>query len=294
MSGALAEAAKGQEPVGGRDHLSQRDFARLAEFIQRYSGIRMPSSKATMVEGRLRRRLQATGIPSLKDYCRYLFEDGGLELETVHLIDAVTTNKTEFYREPKHFDILNEKVLPEIADSRRITNKEPLKIWSAACSTGAEPYTLAMVASEFAQGLFGLHTSIIATDLCTSVLETGITGIYPTTAISPVPRSARQRYLMYARDMSRDLVRIVPELRSIVKYGRLNLMDETYAVDDDMDIIFCRNILIYFDKPTQEKVLARLCAHLRPGGYLFLGHSESLAGSQLPVKPIGHAAFRRI
>ena len=294
MSSALAESAREQEIADSREHLGQRDFARLAEFIQGYSGIRMPPSKATMVEGRLRRRLQVTGIASLRDYCRYLFEDGGLELEAVHLIDAVTTNKTEFYREPAHFDILSERVLPEIADSRRITNKEPLKIWSAACSTGAEPYTLAMVTSEFAQGVFGLHTSIIATDLCTAVLETGLAGIYPAATVAPVPETAKRRYLMYSRDTVRDLVRIVPELRGMVRFGRLNLMDDSYAVDDDMDVIFCRNILIYFDKPTQEKVLARLCARLRPGGYLFLGHSESLAGSQLPVKPIGHAAFQRL
>ena len=294
MSGALAEAAQDREPADSRERLSQRDFARLAEFIQSYSGIRMPPSKATMVEGRLRRRLQATGIASLKAYCRYLFEDSGLDREAVYLIDVVTTNKTEFYREPAHFDILADRVLPEIADSRRITNREPLKVWSAACSTGAEPYTLAMVTSEFAQGVFGLHTSIIATDLCTAVLETGLAGIYPAATVAPVPEMAKRRYLMYSRDTGRNLVRIVPELRSMVHFGRLNLMDDTYAVDDDIDVIFCRNILIYFDKPTQEKVLARLCAHLRPGGYLFLGHSESLAGSQLPVKPIGHAAFQRI
>lgn len=279
--------------AAGSERLSPRDFARLARFIQDATGIKMPENKITMVEGRLRRRVRATGLGSVTEYCRYLFDQGGLDRESVHLINAVTTNKTDFFREPQHFKVLTETVLPEIAASRRIDGKTPLKIWSAAASTGAEAYTLAMVAAEFGQKATGFRISILATDICTEVLETGLRGIYSTDMIAPVPGPLRQRYLMTARDPARHAVRIVPELRSMVHFRHLNLMDRKYPVDDDMDVVFCRNILIYFDKQTQEAVLERLCRHIRRGGYLFLGHSESLAGINLPLTAVGNTVFRR-
>lgn len=274
------------------DRLRQRDFERLAAFIESYSGIKMPPSKITMVEGRLRKRVRATGAASLSDYCRRLFEAGTLEAEAVHLIDAVTTNKTEFFREPEHFDYLMGTALPNLMTDRRITSTG-LKLWSAACSTGAEPYTLAMVLAEFRQVHSIARVSILATDLCTEVLQIGALGIYPEAAVLAVPIDLRRRYLMRSRDRSRGLVRIVPALRFWVHFARLNFMLEEYSVDRDFDVIFCRNVLIYFDKPTQQAVLRRLCRHLRPGGYLFLGHSESVAGLSLPLQVVGHTVFRR-
>lgn len=280
-------------PTAVGDRLGRRDFGRLATFIQGVSGIKMPPSKITMVEGRLRRRVRAKGMASIAEYCRHLFDEDGLEHEAVHLIDAVTTNKTEFFREPDHFRILAGTVLPGIAAARPGGDRAPVKLWSAACSTGAEPYTLAMVAAEFGRDRPGLRASILATDICTEVLRTAVLGIYPEAMAGPVPPDLRARWVRQARDRSRGLVRIDPELRAMVRFGRLNLMDASYPVDRDMDVIFCRNILIYFDKPTQEAVLGRLCGHLRPGGYLFLGHSESLAGLQLPLHAVGHTVFRR-
>ncbi|SMF84836.1 chemotaxis protein methyltransferase CheR [Tistlia consotensis] len=290
--------AAAQEPAAGsavqaQDRLGQRDFARLATFIQDYSGIKMPPNKITMVEGRLRRRVRATGLDSVTDYCRYLFDCGGLEAEAIHLIDAITTNKTEFFREPGHFKVLAESVLPELAAARRVDARSPVKIWSAACSTGAEVYTLAMVLAEFGRGQPGFRASILATDICTEVLEAALLGIYPESMMTPVPREFARRYLMRHRQAARPEVRIVPELRQMARFARLNLMDGAYPVERDMDVIFCRNILIYFDKPTQEVVLSRLCEHLRPGGHLFLGHSESLAGLRLPLRSVGKSVFRR-
>jgi chemotaxis protein methyltransferase CheR len=294
MTDDQAPGGAGSSPTGGLDRLNTRDFARLAKFIQDYSGIKMPPGKMTMVEGRLRRRVRATGAPNLNAYCRYLFDQDGLEKETVHLIDAVTTNKTEFYREPQHFKYLVEEVLPQLSAARRGTTTTPMKFWSAACSTGAEPYTIAMVLADYARTQSNLRGSILATDLCTEVLRTAIKGIYPEQMMGPVPPAARSAYVLRSKDRSRSLVRIVPELRALVQFGRLNLMDRDYPVDRDMDVIFCRNILIYFDKPTQEGVLRRLCDHLRPGGYLFLGHSETLAGFDLPLQVVGTTVFRRI
>jgi chemotaxis protein methyltransferase CheR len=277
---------------GGADHLSQRNFQRLATFIEGYSGIKMPPTKITMVEGRLRRRLRATGVADLKQYCDFLFEKDGLATEAIHLIDVVTTNKTEFFREPDHFRFLSEQAVPHLLTSAKGVSTS-LKVWSAACSTGAEPYTLAMVLADLAQQKAGLRYGITATDISTQVLDVAISGIYPEAMVVPVPPELRRRYVLRSKDRSRRLVRMIPELRTAVRFARINLMEVPYQVEHDMDIIFCRNILIYFDKETQRTVLQRLCEHLRIGGFLFLGHSETLAGFHLPLEPVGPTVFWR-
>jgi chemotaxis protein methyltransferase CheR len=272
------------------DRLRPRDFQRLASFIEGYSGIKMPATKVTMVEGRLRRRLRATGLPNLKQYCEFLFEQNGLATEAIHLIDVVTTNKTEFFREPEHFRFLAEHAVPRLTSN---ATGKPLKIWSAACSIGAEPYTLAMVLADLAQQSSGPRYNIVATDISTEVLATAVAGIYPEAMIQPVPPELRRRYVLRSKDRSRQQVRIVPELRAAVRFARVNLMEAPYQIEREMDVIFCRNILIYFDKETQQAVLQHLANHLRPGGFLFLGHSETLAGFQLPVDPVGPTVFQR-
>jgi chemotaxis protein methyltransferase CheR len=246
-----------------------------------------------MVEGRLRKRVGANGFANLTEYCRHLFDDGGLAAETIHLIDVVTTNKTEFFREPEHFRFLIDTAMPEIFRQRRAGPHTLVKVWCTASSIGAEPYTLAMVLSDLGRARDGFRLNILATDISTRVLETAATGIYPEAMIAPVPMELRKRYLLRAKSASRGLVRVTPELRKLVQFGRLNLMDTSYPVDRDQDVIFCRNMLIYFDKPTQQAVLTRLCGHLRPGGFMFLGHSESLAGFGLPLRPVGTTVFRR-
>jgi chemotaxis protein methyltransferase CheR len=279
--------------AGELDHLRGQDFRRLASFIHDYSGIKMPATKQTMVEGRLRKRVGARGFSNFAEYCRYLFDEGGLETEAIHLIDVVTTNKTEFFREPDHFRFLADVAIPRLLSERRGGSNTLLKVWSTASSIGAEPYTLAMVMDDLSQRLGGFRISIVATDISTRVLETAGSAVYPEAMIAPVPQEMRKRYLLRGRNRSHGLVRLVPEIRRLVRFGRLNLMDTSYPVDQDMDIIFCRNMLIYFDKPTQQAVLTRLCEHLRPGGWLFLGHSESLAGFGLPLNPIAPTVFRR-
>jgi chemotaxis protein methyltransferase CheR len=284
----------GEQASGRLDHLSGKDFQRLASFIQDYSGIKVPPTKKTMVEGRLRRRVKANGLADLGEYCHYLFANEGLQDEAIHLIDAITTNKTEFFREADHFRYLAEVALPALLAERPPGNEKTVKLWSTASSIGAEPYTLAMVLADFAQATPGFRFSIAATDISTKVLETAILGIYPEEMIAPVPMEMRRRYLLRANDAARRVVRMTPQLRKLVQFGRVNLMETPYPVDRDMEIIFCRNMLIYFDKPTQQAVLERLCTHLRTGGYLFLGHSESLAGLGLPLEPVGPTVFRHV
>ena len=283
MSNTAAASLYEPEP------LTAANFQRLATFIHGYAGIKMPASKHTMLEGRLRRRLRALGMADVNDYCRFLFEEDGLADETIDLIDAVTTNKTEFFREPAHFDFLLEQGLPALAEE----GKRRIKIWSAACSTGAEPYTIAMIMEEFRQARRDMDYSILCTDICTEVLAEALAGRFSVEMIEPVSAARRQRYLMWARDPARAEVRIKPHLRAKLSFARLNLMDETYPVDADMDIIFCRNMLIYLDKPTQAKVLERLCGRLSPGGYLLLGHSESIVGLDLPVVQVANTVFQK-
>ncbi len=270
--------------------ISPKNFERLSRYIYDYSGIKMPPSKKTMLEGRLRRRLRATDIETFDDYCEYLFKHGGLEREAIHLMDAVTTNKTDFFREPKHFEHMVDKGLPTLISEgfRR------LRIWSAAASIGAEAYTIAMVMEEFLRTHNSLDYSILATDLSTEVLKIARRGVYPRSMITPVDQSLRKRYVMEARDPERDEVRIHPKLRMKVGFARLNLMDEKYEVGDKTHIVFCRNVLIYFDKPTQQKVLRRLCDNLVSGGFLYVGHSETITGLDLPVKQVANTVFRRV
>jgi chemotaxis protein methyltransferase CheR len=273
------------------DRLSKRNFDALSGYIYDYSGIKMPITKITMLEGRLRRRLRATGIATLDAYCEYLFKHNGLVSESVFLIDAVTTNKTDFFREPKHFEYMERVALPAMLAAGHTR----LRFWSSACSTGAEPYTMAMVLEEFAGSRREIDYRILATDLSTEVLDAAKRGIYPRDMVLPaVPKVMQQKYVMAARDRARTEMRIVPRLRAKVGFARFNLMDESYSVGDAMHMIFCRNVLIYFDKPTQAKVLTRLCDCLVPGGYLFVGHSESVTGIALPVKQVANTVFRKI
>jgi len=271
--------------------MSNKDFARLSEFIGASCGIKLPPAKKTMLEGRLRKRLRALGIESFERYCEFLFSPGGSQSEYIHMIDAVTTNKTDFFREPDHFDYLFERVLPELSPLFGFGKK--LNVWSAACSTGEEPYTLAMVLSEFAQSCPGFGFSILATDISSAVLETARSGIYEHDRVSPIPMGFRKKYLLKSREKDRGLVRIVPQLRNAVRFERLNFLEEQYGINEPMAIVFCRNVLIYFDRPTQEKLVNRLSRHMMSGGYLFVGHSESLHGMDLPLVQMATAIYRK-
>lgn len=271
----------------GLERLTRADFKRVAEFVLEKTGIRLPPAKKIMLEGRLRRRMRALGLETLADYCQRVFDDGGMKEETVHLIDAVTTNKTDFFRERQHFIFLTETLLPELMKARG-----GCKLWSAACSIGAEPYTLAMVLSEFAAVNCGFNFSILASDISTDVLGKAKRAIYSEDMIEPVPMALRQKYLLRSTDPSKALVRIAPEIRRLVTFKNINLMDKAYSVERGLDVIFCRNLLIYFEKSTQEAVMKRLCQYLRPGGYIFLGHADSIAGMTLPLHWLGNSIYR--
>lgn len=274
------------------DTLTDANFDRLSRFIYSHCGIRITGPKRTMIDGRLRRRMRALGMSDINHYCRFLFDSGeaDAEAELVHFIDAVTTNKTDFFREPVHFEFLKRRILPELVQEGRT----PIRMWSAACSMGAEPYTLAMVMEDFHQHNRGVDFSILASDISTAVLGKAIEGTFPLAMIDPVPEEYRKRFVMVSRDPQSPAFRIKPALRSKISFFQMNLMDARFPVGRDFDVVFCRNVLIYFDRQTQKQVLSRLCSHVRRGGYLILGHSESVSGLDLPLELLENTVFRRV
>jgi len=276
-----------------KEILSNNLFRRLSDFIYTECGIKMPPVKKTMLEARLGKRLKATGMASFEEYCRYLFSPEGTANELIHMIDVVTTNKTDFFREPQHFDYLVNTAIPHLMRTSGAGMRRTLMLWSAACSSGEEPYTLAMVLEELAARLSGFSFLILATDISTRMVETARQAIYPEERVAPVPMELRRKYLLRSRDPSRQEVRVIPRLRERVRFRRLNFLDEDFGFREKMDIIFCRNVLIYFDKPTQHKVVDHLCLHLTPGGYLFTGHSETLSGMDLPLDQVANTVSRR-
>lgn len=273
--------------------MSDREFSRFAEFIYDQCGIKMPPVKKTMLEARLQKRLRTLGIGSFQDYADYLFSNDGAGPELVHLIDVVTTNKTDFFREPAHFDYLVNTALPGLATSRGTGFRKGLSLWSAGCSSGEEPYTLAMVLSEFAEQNQGFSYNILASDICTTVLDKAKTAIYLEERVEPVSLPFKRKYLLRGKDRQAGLVRIVPELRNRIRFRRLNFMDDDFGFREPFDIIFCRNVIIYFDKRTQERLINKFCRHLIPGGYLFMGHSETLSGLDVPLVQVASTIYRK-
>jgi len=269
--------------------LTEAEFKKLSAFIQSNYGIKMPPEKKIMLQSRLQKRLRTLEMNSYAEYIDYVFGKTGNQ-EIIMMMDVVSTNKTDFFREPGHFAFLVDKVLPEYYKN----NKSKLfKVWSAGCSSGEEPYTLAMVLSEFATQHPGFDYMIFGTDLSTHVLQKAKAAIYEDKRVEVVPMEYKRKYLLKSKDSDKHLVRIVPELRRRLKLKRLNFMDNDYAVAETFDVIFCRNVLIYFDRQNQENVITKLCRNLHPDGFFFLGHSESIAGINVPLKHIQPTVYRK-
>lgn len=207
------------------------------------------------------------------------------------MIDAVTTNKTDFFRESAHFDFLAQYALPELCNT--VASGRELKIWSAACSSGEEVYTLAAVINEYAEQTGNPEFHVLGTDISTRILSTAVDAIYPEEKVSGIPAVIKRKYFLRSKDRTKKTVRVAPGLRMKTRFRRINLMDDSYDVPGSYDIIFCRNVLIYFDKATQESVLRKLCAKLVHGGFLFLGHSESASNMQLPVQQVKPTILRK-
>ncbi len=275
--------------------MTAADFERLSRFIYSHCGIKMPPVKKTMLEARLQKRLRTLKVDTFRQYCDLLFNSPDGDRELVHMIDSVTTNKTDFFREPVHFTVLSEAILPEFFEAGRPGARRPFAVWSSACSSGEEPYTLAIVLSEFERVNPGFAFSITATDISTRVLDKARAGIYDEHQISMIPLALKQKYFLRSKNRASGQVRIVPSLRSLIAFQRLNLMEEQYGIrEGSLDAIFCRNVIIYFDRETQGALLRRLCRYIRKDGYLFLGHSETVHGFDLPLARLESTIYRKV
>lgn len=274
--------------------LSPALFDRFAQFIQQRCGIRIEHSKQTLLEGRLRKRMRALLLPTFEAYAAFLFDQKKNDAdEIINFLDTITTNKTDFFREASHFDYLSCTVLTEFMSQRARRHAGTFRIWSAGCSTGEEPYSLAMVLNEFAEKNAAFSYAILATDLCARALATAKSGIYDIDQLDDVNPEYRRRYFTVNRTADERRVCVLPELRETVVFKRFNFMTPVFPIRQPLQAIFCRNVMIYFDRPTREQLISRFIGKLAPGGYLFTGHSESLAGYRTGLKPVATAVYQK-
>ncbi|MDD2913976.1 MAG: chemotaxis protein CheR [Gallionella sp.] len=242
-----------------------KDFEQVRQMIYEHAGISLNPSKQDMVYSRLARRLRATGINNFKDYLALLESNNEAEWEA--FVNSLTTNLTSFFREPHHFPLLAEHVLKQ-------KGKHPISLWCSAASTGEEPYTMAMTMVD-AFGTFTPPVTIVATDLDTNVLAKAEAGVYPIERIEKLPDAVVKRFFLKGTGAQAGFVRVRPELRAMITFRQVNLLSDDWHIRGPLDAIFCRNVMIYFDKATQLKILERFAPLLQPDGLLFAGHSES-------------------
>lgn len=258
-------------------------FQRLSTYVTREYGIKLPPSKRSMLESRLNKKVKSLGLRNYTEFVNHILGDEGKRSDLMDVIDLITTNKTDFFREPEHFRFLSDTFLPQWIEKAK---GKCLNIWSAGCSTGEEPYTLLMVLEEFKRKYPMFNYSILATDVSFRVLQAAYQGIYSGDKVRVLPLETQRKYLLRSKAQP-DLYRIKPEYRKKIAYKRINLMDDVYPVTpNEFHIIFCRNVLIYFSKQVQEKLIRNFSSHLHGQGILFLGHSESMMGMEVPFKQL--------
>jgi chemotaxis protein methyltransferase CheR len=271
--------------------LSDREFRMLQQLIYREAGIHLSEAKKALVSGRLGRRVRALGCRDFTAYYEHVAADG---LERTAMLDCISTNETRFFREPQQFEFLDRSVLPrwrELGDAGRIPKR--IRAWSAACSTGEEPYTLAMVLASHFPAADGWSVEILASDLSTRVLAAARDGVWPVERSNDIPERLRKAYMLRGVRSEEGRMRVHPSLQSMITFRRINLNDADYGIRDTFDLLFCRNVLIYFNRESKEGVIQRLVRHLSVSGLLFLGHSESLAASSFGMEHAGPTVYRR-
>lgn len=275
--------------------LIESDRLRLSNFIEKRYGIQMPASKKTLLQSRLQKRALQLGYGSLHAYVDYFFGAEGQLLEMDQFATIVSTHKTEFYREPEHFSILKEIILPELFEQKIVDTRETLVAWSAASSTGEEVYSIALLLYDYYKkhGYPVQQIKVIGTDISDNIVDFARKGIYSDQVLPTIPYEYHP-YIMRSKNKNRHEIRIVPEIRALTDFRPQNLMDTQYKVKKGIHIIFCRNVLIYFNRSTQETILRRLVELLAPGGFLLIGHSESLSGLNLDVEQVKMTVFRKL
>lgn len=272
-----------------KKQLSDSLFQKFSDLVYQKTGIYLKPEKKELLNARLGKRLRALGIDSFSDYYQYVTRDNSGE-ELVQMIDVVSTNFTSFFRESAHFDLLTNRVLPELTG--RAARKKELLFWSAASSSGEEPYTMALVVEEFFEKLPGWRYRIMATDISTKVLAHAQRGVYPADRVTKVPKPLLKKYFQRGMGQSEGHVRLKEMIRQRIAFERFNLMHD-FPWQEEIDVIFCRNVMIYFNRETQQALVNKFYRALAPGGFLFIGHSESISNLEHKFTQIDATAYQK-
>ncbi len=273
--------------------LSNEEFELFRRLIYDSCGITLTLSKRELVKARLAKRLTKLGIDSFKGYYKHVTKIDKTGKELVHLVDSISTNKTDFFREKKHFDLLNTSLLPSLISSKTKTGNKKLRIWCAASSSGEEPYTLAMTVFNHLKPSNGWDVKILATDISTKILKKAMNGIYRKELLKDVPPGAVSAHFSSVLYENTNCYRAKDHLRDIVTFRRFNLMTPVFPFKSPFDFIFCRNVMIYFDPETQNKLVSKFYDCLPKDGHLFIGHSETLSRTDTSFKYIQPAVYRK-
>jgi chemotaxis protein methyltransferase CheR len=255
--------------------LKEKEFETIRKLVKEKTGISLGLHKRDLVVSRLARRLRALNLSSFSSYIEVLESPSGSD-ELVQMINRITTNKTEFFRENHHFEFLKNQALPEVVAGAAGTGGLKLRAWSAGCSSGEEPFSIGLTLLEFFANQPGGDLKLLASDLDTTMLAKASAGIYEAAAMEPVPKGLLHKYFDRVRQDGELFYRVRKELRSLITFRKFNLMHPTYPFKVQLDFIFCRNVLIYFDPDDKVDILTKFHQVLKPGGYIFVGHSESL------------------
>jgi len=274
--------------------MTDAEFELLRSLMYQQSGIQLSDAKRELLKGRLGKRLRHYGYASFAQYYDHLKnnDSGGTELQ--EMINAVTTHKTSFFRESHHFDYLRDHLLLPARQAAAEGRRSPIRIWSAGCSSGEEAYSIAITVVANLDRLATWDIKILGSDIDTDVVQKARKAVYPQESVNDLPQEVLRRNFLAGRGEQAGFVQLKPEIRNLVRFGRLNLMGESWPFRGKFDAIFCRNVIIYFDKPTQQSILKKIARCLLPRGWLFMGHAETLHELDLPVEPIAPALYRRI
>jgi chemotaxis protein methyltransferase CheR len=260
--------------------ISNKEFELFRSLIYDTCGINLQLSKKELVKARLSKRLSKIGTNSFNDYYKYVTKTDQTGKELIHLIDSISTNKTDFFREIKHFDFLNTTLLPELVAKKEKNNEKKLRIWCAASSSGEEPYTLAITVLNHMKPSNGWDIKILATDISTEILQKAVAGIYKMESIKDIPPGTVSAHFSKVIVDNAHCYEAKDHLKDLITYRRFNLMTEKFPFKYPFDFIFCRNVMIYFDPETQHRLVSKFYDCLPKNGYLFIGHSETLSKSK--------------
>jgi chemotaxis protein methyltransferase CheR len=273
--------------------ITDAEFHRFRRLVHEQTGIALNDSKRPLLCARLGKRLRRWGYSTFSEYYTHLAERDPRGEELMRMVNAITTNKTDFFREGHHFAILRSHVAA-IAARAEGGGPRTLRLWSAGCSSGEEPYSMAVTVLDALPRPGSWDVRILASDIDTDMLATAATGIYAEERVAAVPADLRRRYFVRGRGAQDGFVRVRGDVRDLITFRRINLRDDSWPIRTPLDAIFCRNVIIYFDRELQQRLAARFLELLKPGGVLFLGHSESLVGMRAGLENLGNTAYGKL